>query len=113
MNDLKDRRTKPTLREALTFTKEIPLAWLLAFFAGGVGNFAVLVWMAATLVADVNALKESYKEVRINAVRIDGVVNTQAADVQRATDINSAQNARLDDHAHRIERIEDRERARR
>ena len=113
MNEAKDRRARPTLRETLTYTKEVPLAWLITFLCGGLGNLAILTWMAATLVADVNSLKENYKEVRINAVRIDGVVSTQAADVQRATDINNAQNARLDDHSHRIERIEDRERLRR
>ena len=103
-----ERRSKVSLLEAISSPKEIPLGWVATFFAGGIVNFTVLVWMASSLVSDVGALKDSFKEVKVNSVRIDGIVNSHASELQRALDVDNAQNARIDEHGRRIERLEDR-----
>lgn len=44
---------KPSLKETLVLTKEIPIAWLATFVCGGLFNLAAIIWIAATLVGTV------------------------------------------------------------
>jgi hypothetical protein len=72
---------KHTILEALASRKEVPFGWLVTFLAGGLANFAMLVWMASAVVHDVADLK----------------INTaaNAAEMQRAAVTDADQNARI------------------
>lgn len=48
-----EKRASPSIRETLTFKKEIPLVWLLTLLVGGLANFAALIWIAASIVNQV------------------------------------------------------------
>lgn len=48
-----ERRNNPTIRETLTFKKEISIAWLVTILIGGIANFAAVVWIAATIVSEI------------------------------------------------------------
>lgn len=72
---------KPSILEAITSKKEVPFGWLITFLAGGLANFALLVWMASAVVHDVADLKIT--------------VTANAAEIQKATVTDAEQNARL------------------
>lgn len=45
-----------------SITKEVPISWLVTMLIGGIANFAAIIWIAATLVRDVDSLKTVTKE---------------------------------------------------
>lgn len=101
-----ERRTQPKFREVLAFHKEVPVGWLATFLGGGLVNFAILVWMASTVVSDVGYLKTDLSAVKTEVIRLDSVSNANAAD-------SKTQASRLDDHGHRLDTIENRLNSRR
>lgn len=103
-----DRRTHRTLRETLTFTKEIPLVWLITFLLGGLANFAAIVWMAAVLVTEVSALKDDGKLARSQLSAIWEALGTHATELRRQSEVDNALDLRLKESAARIDRLEDR-----
>ena len=78
----KDRRTSPTLRETLTFSKEIPLHWLITLIAGGAANFAAVVWMAATIVGNINNQDKSISDLQTRTTNNTTLIAAQTVLLQ-------------------------------
>jgi hypothetical protein len=97
---------KPSIRETLRFSKEIPITWLLTGLAGGLVNFAVLVWLAASVVFNVDSLKESEKDIQATQVTITNILNAHAIELQKQFDADLAHTVKIDEHGRRIEVLE-------
>lgn len=77
-----ERRTHPSLRETLTFTKELPLSWLFTFLIGGTANFAALVWMAATIVSNINSHDKAILDLRVQTTANTTLIAAQTVLIQ-------------------------------
>lgn len=77
-----ERRTHPSIRETLTFTKDIPLIWLLTFLIGGVANFGALVWMAATIVGNINTHDKAIMDLRSQTTANTTLIAAQTVLIQ-------------------------------
>jgi hypothetical protein len=101
-----ERRDSPSFRDILTFKKEIPFGWLISAAVGGMTQLAVLVWMASTVVSDVNSLKVGWTENKASITHLEVLTGALASENQRTMEEHKALGGRLDEHNGRINRLE-------
>lgn len=93
--------------KSVSVKKEIGLGWLVSFIAGGVLNFAVLVWTAATLVSQVEEAKADINRLDLRVNSLDVAVARHETELQRQQTIDEAMEKVLVDNLKRIERNEE------
>ena len=78
----KDRRVAPTLRETLTFSKEIPLSWLITLMIAAGVNFTAMVWMAATIVGNINNHDKNISDLQVRTTNNTTLIAAQTVLLQ-------------------------------
>lgn len=92
---LVERRSRPSILETLSYHKEIPTKWLLTFLAGGLANFTVIVWLAATFVSETRANGKDIETIKLLEAAKTDLLAAHSAELKRLAEVDNSVNERV------------------